>query len=69
MGPMTNKEDDYLKGYGMALVTLVNRINELEVKLAEIEEVVLDISENIDAATFLLKTFMDSQGHTKAADN
>jgi len=55
-------EEDYLKGYGMALVTLINRINEQDIKIAHLEDTVIEMSNNIDAATFLLKTFIESSG-------
>jgi tetrahydromethanopterin S-methyltransferase subunit B len=63
-----SNEDDYLKGYGMALVTLVNRINEYEIRIAELEDVVNDISNNVEVATFLLKTFIESQGGKVTSD-
>ena len=68
---MTNNsdtEEDYLKGYGMALVTLRNRIAELEEREAALETTIMDISHNVDAATYLLKTFMEAQGYKGPED-
>ena len=33
-----NNEEDYLKGYGMALVTLANRINEQDCIITELKQ-------------------------------
>jgi tetrahydromethanopterin S-methyltransferase subunit B len=67
---MNNKlSNDERAAIGHWAVLLTNRVNEIEQRITELEETLDNIGHTMDAATYLLKTFMDAGHEYKTGDN